>query len=483
MLLRHVFWFLVLWGLAPAVFAAPRNLLELDPFAYIVVELGLIIAAVVVSHFISRRLYLPSILGELLVGLVVGNLLYWSGLSPLFLLIMHLGDASLLFREAWVTGASVIDVAGNIFAPEELEPGNIGARLINIMVGHESPGLVLMGSALWHFSNLGILFLWFRMALGMRLDDLLAVGRKAFYVAAGSMVVTLGLGLLVIRWLMPEAEWSTQFLLACGLIPTSASIALPLAATYERRFTSVARMAVDIILVADIAAVVLISTAISFVQTGSQTLWSAFPNLIGIAGYLAAVFYLCRKAPTWKLPWLSEMEEYKAKLLLPLGLAFLMAWIADLLTLSSLIGIFGAGMIINRLDLKKRCRGRLSAIDLMHPLTQLFAPAFFVLLGMQINLGSFLSFHVLGMSILLIGVAVGARLLCGWLVVQATEGWLLGWTMVPRGEMALVVAATGKSLGIMDDVAYAAFMVMVIASMILASIMVRRKAPKTPTSG
>ncbi len=460
--------------------AAPRSLLDLDPFAYILVELGLIIAAIVAGHQLARRLDLPTILGELLVGMAVGNLLYLSGLSPLFFLIMHLGDASMLFREVWISGASVVDAAGNIFSPQELEPGGLGTRLIEILVGDEAPGFLLMGSALWHFSNLGILFLWFRVALGMRLEDLLQAGRQAFLIAVVGAVTALGSGMLVLDWLLPEASWSTRFLLASGLVPTSASIALPLVTQLGRRFSGMASIAVSTILIADVTAVLLVSSAVTLVQTGAQTLGALIPGVIGITVYLGVVLYLCRKVPDWDLPWLEDMDEYQAKLLLPLGLAFLMAWIADLLSLSSLVGIFGAGMILNSLNLEKRCQGRVSTRDLMKPLTQVFAPVFFVLLGMQINIADFLSFYVLGLGFLLSGVAIGAKLLGSWLVAHQDIRGLLGWILVPRGEVALIVAATGKGLGVLGDDAYAAFMLMVITSMLVSALMVRRYQRENP---
>ncbi len=467
--------FMALYCLAPAAFAAQAEPLELDPFAYILVELGLIIAAVVAGHILAQRLALPSILGELLIGMVIGNLLYWSGLSPLFFLIMHLGDASLLFREVWVTGASVIQAASNIFPPEELVPGGVGDRLINILVGDEGPGFLLMGSALWHFSNLGILFLLFKVSLGVRMDELLAAGRNSLFLALAGMISALGLGWLVAFLLLPEAVWSSHFLLASGLVSTSASIAIPLLAIFEKRYPHVVKIVIGAILIDDVLAIALISSAATFVQSGSQSVWSFVPGLVGVALFFSIILYISRKAPAWELPWLREMDEYQAKLLLPLGLAFFMAWFANLLHLSSIMGIFGAGLILNSLNLEQRCQGRVSVQDLVRPLARVFAPIFFVLLGMQINLGDFLSIKVLFMGVLLTGAAIGAKLLGGFLTAKGMEGALLGWAMVPRGEVALIVVAMGKSLGVITDDAYAAFMIMVIASMVLAPLMLQRR--------
>lgn len=471
---KSLFYLLLLFSWVSSVGAAESDHMELDPFSYILVELGLIIAAVVVGHILAQRLALPAILGELLIGLAIGNLLYWSGLSPLFFLIMHLGDASLLFREVWVTGASVVQAASNIFPPQELEPGGVGDRLINILVGDEGPGFLLMGSALWHFSNLGILFLLFKVSLGVRIEELLAARRHSLFLALSGLLAALGMGWLVAGWLLPEAAWSAHFLLASGLISTSASIAIPLLAVFERRYPEVARVVIGAILIDDVLAIALISSAATFVQSGDQSLLSLIPGLLGVGLFFSVILYLCRKAPTWELPWLDDMDEYQAKLLLPLGLAFFMAWFANLLHLSSILGIFGAGLVLNSLNLEKRCQGRVSVQDLVRPLARVFAPIFFVLLGMQIDLGGFLSFKVLFMGFLLTAAAIGAKLLGGYLTSKGVEGTLLGWAMVPRGEVALIVVAMGKSLGVITDDAYAAFMLMVMASMVLAPVMLQK---------
>lgn len=470
-------WPILFFGLVPAAHAVEIDPLELDPFAYILVELGLIIAAVVSGHMLAQRLALPSILGELLIGLVIGNFLYWSGLSPLFFLIMHLGDTSLLFREVWVTGASVMEAAANIFPASDLVPGALGDRLIGILVGEEGPGFLLMGSALWHFSNLGILLLLFKVSLGVHLDDLMEAGRESIHLTLAGVIAALGMGWLLAALMLPDAFWTAHFLVASGLVSTSAGIVLPILSPYQEKFPHTVKVIIGAVLIDDVLAIVLISVAASLVQSDSHSFLGFLPSLLGVGLFFGGVFYLCRKAPTWELPWLSEMEEYQAKLLLPLGLAFFMAWFANLIHLSSIIGVFGAGLILNSLNLKERCGGRVSIQDLIRPLARVFAPIFFVLLGMQINLGDVFSPEVLGMGILLTGAAVGVKVWGGYLTARGRgDGWLMGWAMVPRGEVALIVAAMAKSLGVMTDDAYAAFMIMVISTILLGPIMLRRRS-------
>lgn len=469
---RWLLWVTVIGGI-PSAYGAGQQPLGIDPFAYILVELGVLLGVVVAGHLLARRLNLPKILGELLIGLVFGNLLYWSELSPLFFLIMHLGDANMLFREVWVSGASVVTAALNIFPPEELEPGGLGDRLISILVGDEGPGFLLMGSALWHFSNLGILFLLFKVALDVRLDELVEVGPESLRVALWGGIGSLALGWVASFWLLPESSWTARFLLASGLVSTSASISLALMPLFRRRFTQEAKILVGAVLLDDVLAIGLISVASSLVQSGGWL--GILADLLGVGLFFFGVYCICRKAPTWELAWMKDMEEYQAKLLLPLGLAFIMAWFADLLGLSGILGVFGAGLILNSLNLEERCEGRVTMQDLITPLEKVFAPIFFVLMGMQINLASLFSLKIVGMALLLMIVAMGAKLLAARIAVPDVRGWVLGWAMVPRGEIAMIVVALAKGFGLLTDDVYAAFVMMMVGTMLIAPYMLQRR--------
>jgi hypothetical protein len=67
-----------------------------DPFAAIMLELALLMTMVMVAHWLTDRYRQPAVLGELLIGVLVGNLGYWLGV-PFFSFVMNYGVASPLF--------------------------------------------------------------------------------------------------------------------------------------------------------------------------------------------------------------------------------------------------------------------------------------------------------------------------------------------------------------------------------------------------
>ena len=105
-----------------------------DPFSFILIELAIIILVAIIGRWAAIKFSQPAVLGELLIGVILGNVAYWLG-SPLSFYIMHLSDAGQIFERIWVTGGTVLDAANHVFPASELEPGGMGRRLVQIMTG------------------------------------------------------------------------------------------------------------------------------------------------------------------------------------------------------------------------------------------------------------------------------------------------------------------------------------------------------------
>jgi len=98
------------------------------------------------------------------------------------------------------------------------------------------------------------------------------------------------------------------------------------------------------------------------------------------------------------------------------------------------------------------------------PLEKLFAPVFFVLTGMQVNLASFLDPALVGLALALTGVAVAAKVMSGAVAGPGVDRLSVGLGMVPRGEVGLIFAAGGKSLGVVSDSLFAALVIVLMVT-------------------
>jgi Kef-type K+ transport system membrane component KefB len=135
--------------------------------------------------------------------------------------------------------------------------------------------------------------------------------------------------------------------------------------------------------------------------------------------------------------------------LLPLGLgfAFLLAWLGSLAGLASIVGAYAAGLILepaHLVDLEHRERHTLE--DLVHPLVTVLSPLFFVLMGAKVDPVALFQPSTLGFAALLALLGIAGKFVAGYGAGRGLRAAVVGWGMVPRGEVGLIFVATGAQL-------------------------------------
>jgi len=139
--------------------------------------------------------------------------------------------------------------------------------------------------------------------------------------------------------------------------------------------------------------------------------------------------------------------------LLPLGLgfAFLLAWLGNLAGLASIVGAYAAGLILepahHRGSGNRRERHTLEG--LVQPLVSVLSPLFFVLMGAKIDPSAFFRPATLGFAAVLALLGVAGKLAAGYGGGKGIRAAVVGWGMVPRGEVGLIFVATGAQLQLM----------------------------------
>jgi Kef-type K+ transport system membrane component KefB len=98
---------------------------------------------------------------------------------------------------------------------------------------------------------------------------------------------------------------------------------------------------------------------------------------------------------------------------------------------------------------------------MIEPIGYFFVPVFFVLTGMQVDLKTLADPAVLGVGAGVTVAAIAGKLAAG-LAAGSSGRWLVGWGMVPRGEVGLIFAMVGKQLGVMNEAMFSVIVMMVI---------------------
>lgn len=147
------------------------------------------------------------------------------------------------------------------------------------------------------------------------------------------------------------------------------------------------------------------------------------------------------------LPLRGDRADYAHRgALVALSLAFvlLVAQLAGVAGLASVIGAFVAGLVLARHPRRHRIRSELV------PVGHLLVPVFFLQIGINVRLQALFNAEVVVAAAALLAVAVAGKVLSG-LAASRGDRLLIGLGMLPRGEVGLILAGLGLREGILDE--------------------------------
>jgi len=351
------------------------------------------------------------------------------------------------------------------------QPGVVGELLGGFLVGPYALGLVTPGETALVFSEIGVVVLLFTVGLEVRTDHLFAVGRPAIITAVLGMVLPIVAGFVLAAAL--GYDNLTSFFIGLALAATSIGITsrvLRDLGVLDRQF---ARVIIGAALVDDILALVLIGLATGAAEGDV----SASTILVGVAGIGMVLlgFAAARRArglPTRVFTWPLFADT-------PLVPAFLMmlavALLAAAIGLAAIIGAFVAGLIVAETE----------AVDEIErdfrPLASIFTPFFFAVTGAQLDLSPLRDPTILVFAIALGAIGVVTKALGGILGAREMGRWgsvAVGFGMVPRGEVGIVVANLALATGVVDASLFAVMLVAVVITTVVAPYLLTWVIPR-----
>lgn len=105
--------------------------------------------------------------------------------------------------------------------------------------------------------------------------------------------------------------------------------------------------------------------------------------------------------------------------------------------------------------------------SMIEPIGYFFVPVFFVLTGMQVDLATLADPLLVAVALGITAAAVAGKLAAGFAAGRGANPWVVGWGMVPRGEVGLIFAVAGRQLGVLGEAMFSVIVVMVILTTLL----------------
>jgi Kef-type K+ transport system membrane component KefB len=447
---------------------------DADPVAIVIFWVTLIFLSSIIGRNIALRLNQPGVLGELLMGVLVGNLGYYFGMNLVYVL-----------RE----GAGIFSITGDVLSGTSLASAvekaisnpQYAQQLTSVLSGPDGSNLLKVAYIVDVFSRYGVIFLLFLVGAESSLQELRHTGRESIRVAIIGVLAPMLLGYLVLCLLMPNLSVNTDLFIAATLSATSIGITaralgeLGMLKMRESKTILGAAMIDDVlglILLAIVSSLV-ISGAIDFLTVGhiifSSVLFFFISLMLGP--------YILKKLSYF----FNFFDPWEEKLFISFVFMMALSWLATRAQLASIIGAFSAGIIINdgyfRKD-KRDARNALTIRELLSPLEAILAPLFFILIGIQVKLESLMHWQVFLIATALIVAAIAGKLICGLGASRKSDRLLIGIGMLPRGEVGLVFASIGRTLGVISNDLFSAVILMVILTTLIAPIWLKMRYVK-----
>jgi len=403
------------------------------------------------------------------------------------------------------------------------QPVVLGELLMGIALGN----LALLGidwlepiesdEIIAFLAELGVVILLFQIGLESSVETMMKVGLRAFTVAVIGVVCPFVLGTWVVGpWLMPGMSFNAYLFLGATLTATSVGITGRVFRDLGQIQAPAAQIVLGAAVIDDVLGLVILAVVSAIVSTGSMD-----PLGIGIILGKSIAFLLgallIGRAIAPRISWLFARIHTGVgmKFTLVISTCLMFAFIAQYVGLAAIVGAFAAGLVLDevhfqefeRPGLDRDLRNAVSSAEpdvrqkvdhalaqherkhmehLIEPVGHFLVPFFFVVTGMQVKLDLLADPRAVGIALALTAAAVAGKLVSG-LAAGKGNGWVVGWGMAPRGEVGLIFAAVGKSLGVVNDEEFSIIVIMVILTTLITppilGALIKRKQAREAQRG
>jgi Kef-type K+ transport system membrane component KefB len=384
-----------------------------DPIAPIILAFIVILLAAKIGGELFERFKQPAVLGELIFGILIGNLALLTGIHSLEPLLQN--------------------------------------ESIDIM------------------ARLGVMILLFQVGLESNIKEMVKVGISSFIVAVIGVAAPMILGYFVSSLIIPEAGFNTHLFIGAILTATSVGITARVLKDLNKLNTAEAKIILGAAVIDDVLGLIILSVVsgiiISGTISGGAVISTTFISIIFLFGSIMAGLWLSPIIGRW----VSKMKVEGMKIVTAFLFLFSMSYLADMVGLATIIGAFAAGLVLDDVHFRNKREHHIEV--LVRPLYCIFVPIFFVLMGAQVKLEALFDSKIILIALALTAAAIIGKQVCGLGVgfrCKKADRLIVGIGMIPRGEVGLIFAIIGKELGVINDSLFSAIIILVILTTLIS---------------
>ncbi len=416
----------------------------------------------------------------------------------------HFGIVFAMFALVLVVGK-----LGN-FVEKYGQPAVIGELLAGVALsaigyyGWSFIGDITSNEIISYLAQFGAVLLLFSIGLESNLKEMKKVGVRALFVALIGVFVPFVLGSFVLAPIFfGDADSNARLFLGASLVATSVGITASVFRSLKLTKSRAAQTVLGAAVIDDVLGLIVLAIVSALASGGALSAGLVIELAAKSFGFLGGALLL----GTFTAPYISRLFSkihtgIGMKLTLAVGFALLFGYLAELFGLEPIIGAFAAGLLLDAVHfesfsdpeiieelkylesdekhgtsmaelIKKHRHAHVE--DLINSIGLIFIPVFFVYTGMQIDFGSLLQPKLYIIAAVISVIAVATKFVAGFAAQGSkNEKMLVGFSMVPRGEVGLIFAATGASLGVLDSELFSTIVLVVIITTFISPALIKK---------
>ncbi len=352
---------------------------------------------------------------------------------------------------------------GGLLAKKLKQPGVLGQILAGLLIGPAILNIVEPGEFIANMAEIGVILLMFIAGMETDLEELRKSAGSSLAVAMGGIILPFILGFIAIKLLFPIG--GNKEAVYTGVILTATSISITVQALREfgkiREKVGVTTLGAAIM--DDVLGIVLLTIVVGI--TSPEQGENPMIVIAKIVLFFVLAIILGRIFVTFMNKHSSKMLRNRNVAALAIIICFILAFAAQEFGVAAIIGAYFSGIVFSLTPYRNRI-----SHDVHNIAYTLFTPVFFVNIGLSVEFQGSVEIILPVIFIVLaavmgkiLGSGIGARL-TGFKTREALQ---IGIGMIPRAEVALIVANLGKNSGMINNTIFTSTILMVIITTII----------------
>ena len=317
--------------LCPVLAFASGPATHSDPIASVILAVTSIFFLAIIGRYLAKLFNQPGVLGELLMGVLVGNLFYYFDFH--LMVILREGSSIFNIMKEMLNGTSLVNAVTTII------PNPVYAtQVAHALSGPQGTEYLKIAYIIDTFSRYGVIFLLFMVGLESSVEELKHTGKESIFVAVIGVIAPMVLGFAVAYFLMPESSYQADLFVAATLSATSIGITARVLAEMKKLRTREARTILGAAMLDDILGLIILAVVSSIVINGIVDFMVIVRIIFSsVLFFLATIFlgpWLIRKA----VYFFRFFEPWESSLFISFIFVMTLSWLASYLQLAAITG-------------------------------------------------------------------------------------------------------------------------------------------------